>query len=248
MLDLGELQGFWARSGLVQYVSYTRASSADVTNVQSTTIDAPVNIAQGNLLLAWVIHDGDNSSDVAASGWTLYSEDTYQSTVGSVLYRWATNSEAANYTFSHTDTTYGGMGGVIVNLKGSAVVGECPIFAVSNYDTYADNANTDITFTCPGIAAAVQGSTVLAMGAFRRDGTVETGPQMDFSEGAYNNIIISQTMGGRGTSGAAIGGGIGYVECASPQTVAAITAGQIIGDVGSLKSTRSWRARSMVVI
>jgi len=247
MLTMGEQQGFWATGGPLKYVSSSTASSADVTDVLSTALSVPTGTKPGDLLIAWILHDGDNSSDVACSGWVLYSEDTYQSLVGSVLYRWATVDEPANHTFAHTDTTYGGMGGVMITLRNSVAVGACPILSAGTYDTYVDNANTDLTFTAPDITVAAGGAVALLLGAARRNTTITGGIQMDCSGGIYNALTASTSIGGRGTSGASIGGGAGYAECAAPQAITGI-GGILINEVGDLKSHRSWRARQIVLI
>jgi hypothetical protein len=247
MLTMGELQGFWAVGGPLKYVDRSTASSPDLTDVSSTTLATPTGTTSGDLLVAWILRDGDNSSDVTCSGWVLYSEDTYQNLAGSLLYRWATVNEPASHTFAHTDTTYGGMGGVLIVLRNSIANGACPILFAGVYNTYADNANTDLTFTAPDITVAAGGAVALLLGAARRDSTVTGGIQMDCSGGIYNALTASAPIGGRGTSGASIGGGAGYAECAAPQAITGIS-GILINEVGDLKSTRSWRARQIVLI
>ncbi len=71
------------------------------SNTDTITIDTPPGVANGDLLIAALVTDGEETLSPAASGWTelyMLSDDDEKMTLG-VWWRLAGSSEPSNYTF-----------------------------------------------------------------------------------------------------------------------------------------------------
>ena len=240
---MGQHQGFWARPKTeIAYVSSAKAFS-NGASVNSTTITAPSSISENNLLLAWIIREGDNSSDVACSGWTLRAEFGYGNLVATLLYKWATSSEGSDYTFSHTDASYGGMGGAVLNFSGSILRGHVPIYRVSTIHTWTYTGASDFGWNTEEVNVDIEGAMVVALGAGFRDpiGTSLITMFINTTNGYADLFTINPIGGYSSGTGNCVGGGVGYQKFVTPGVAldggagdeVAGTGGGIAGDFGA---------------
>lgn len=216
MLTMGEQQGFWARLRTgIEYVSAERTAS--VSETQSATINAPAGIAENDLLLACLIHEGAGADIPACSGWSYGRIDTYNGLNCTVLYKWATSADESetDYTFTHSDSSYGGFGGAILLFRGSIKRGHYPIYRVSDVLQTTDSGNAEQTWNSYTLNADITGAIVLAFAAARRSPQGEGNVSLDLVN-TYTEVYgLGQFIGGYG-SGNCVGGCIGYIKFAVP--------------------------------
>ena len=233
MLTMGQHQGFWAkhRSVLV-YESMERSFSTSETTTCS--ISAPASIGEGDLLLACLIHEGAGQTP-ACSGWSVGRRDTTNGLNASVLYKWATGSEGSSYSFTHTDTSYGGFGGAVLRFTGSIKKGHYPIYAISDVTQTSFYGNEEKTWITANVNVPIAGSIALAFGAARR--VPQTGAMgCEVAAAAWTDLTNDGVLfiGGYG-SGNCVGGGLGVQKFTTPN-VAYDAGGILVGESGSLGS------------
>jgi hypothetical protein len=250
MLTMGELQGFWARPcSTIEYVSWSHNAS-NGASVNSTTIPAPSDIAENNLLLAYITHEGDRTSTPAASGWTLYSRNNYNACVATTLYKWASASEPVDYTFAHTDSAYGGMGGAILNFSGSIKKGHLPIYRASGLAPASYSGNTDQTWDTDTLNIDIPGAIAVVTGAVLRDPIGAYGMQLFIETGnGYTDISSAHSIGGYSSAtDNSVGGGVGYKKFADTVGVALDGGGTMSGDVGPTTGVMVWFSQILMLI
>ena len=256
MLTMGQHQGFWARPVTnIEYVSSARNYS-DGASTNSVTISAPSSISENNLLLAWVIREGDHTSDASCSGWTLYRQDYYTNLAVALLYKWATASEPGDYTFSHGDSSYGGMGGAILNFSGSILKSHSPIYKKSVFHSYAYFGSAYFGWNTEELNVDVSGAIVVVLGAGYRSpiGSATLIAMFAESVNNYTDLFGTTPIGGySSTTGNCVGGGVGYQKFASPGVAldggaGVETPGTSGGIVGVFGATGQWYHVSQLVM
>jgi len=250
MLTMGQHQGFWARPrSTIEYVSWNHNASSGVS-VNSTTIPAPSDIAENNLLLAYITYEGDHTTSPSSSGWTLYNRNNYNNCVAAILYKWAGASEPADYTFSHTDSTYGGMGGAILNFIGSINKGHVPIYRASGLAPSSYSGNTDQTWDTDTLNIDIPGAIAVVLGAVLRIPIGTYGIQLFIeTSNGYTDLAYTHSIGGYSSDTRnSVGGGVGYKKFVDTVGVALDGGGTMSGDVGSGSGVMVWFSQILMLI
>lgn len=165
------------------------------SNVKSTTIDTPADVAEGDLMIAAISADG-SSTITAPAGWTQLSQDTANSTVSlGVWWKIATVSEPSSHTFTW-DTNEQAYGWIM------RFTGHDPANPIHASADNGGSANNPIS---PAVTTTLADCLILRIGGFDDDDATvgDTG----LTGHSTINMDVSSSGNGQGR----VSGGAGYV-------------------------------------
>ena len=152
---------FKASSQITQRGTATTATS----NTPLVTINKPTGVVAGDIMFANIANycDGCTQTNAILSGWTLVAGTTIERGRASLLWKIATASEPASYTFAVTNSSSFAVGGIVAF---SGVNNTTP-FDVTPRTSWTTATNANVT-TIPSITTLSTNTAVLLFGAAAR--------------------------------------------------------------------------------
>ena len=150
-----------AGAGSAEAAIALRGSATTATTTSTTlTINKPAGVMAGDIMIVNIAKLGNKTNDPSLTGWTLISSADLGGTTarqGALLYKVATASEGASYTFALGTNTTNAAGGVVAF---SGVNSSSP-FDVTNGTITVVNANS---ISVTGLTTATAGAAVVMFG------------------------------------------------------------------------------------
>ncbi len=209
--------------GQVTYQGFAEAKAS--TNTTSITISIPTGTSTGDLLIAAITTDGDNSGSLtppAGEGWIQIALDQQGGVV--TFGAWwkiagASESSTHQFTWTTSEQAYGWM----MRFTGHD--------AIAPIDATATTGGTSSTPTSPAVTTTIANTMILRLGGFDDDNITVDSP------GLASHTAITMDKSNNGT--ATCSGGAGYVAQA--------TAGSSGTSTFSLTASDSYRAVTIAI-
>ncbi len=178
------------------YLAFAEAKAAG--NAQSINVPKPSGTDEGDLLIAAVVTDGNESIDPTVPGdWTTISMASQDGVTLGAWWRIATASEPATHSFTwgSDEQCYAWM------MRFTGHSPSNPIHAS------ASSAGSSSSPSCPSVNTTIDNTLILRLGGFDDDDITVDAPGL----GGHTTITMDKSNSGSGTCS----GGAGYVDLAT---------------------------------
>jgi len=169
------------------YITQRGSSTTGQSSTTSLVINKPTGVVSGDVMLVNIAQVGSNAlSSPTLAGWNLISGSDLSTTGrwGGVLYKIATSSEPASYTFTLSSSVTGAIGSIIA-FSGVDVSTGSP-FDSSSFAT--PSTNTSNTVNASTLNTVTNNSAVIMLGQVSNAATTWSNWQTATSPGALNEL------------------------------------------------------------
>ena len=179
------------------------ATTANVTNSSSLTINAPAGLQAGDLMLANLVQYNNSTAPTAPTGWTLIDERNLGTTsrYASVFYKVAGASEGSSYTFTVPMTDVAGGIVAFSGVNSSTPFDVTPGQIQVNGTSSTDNAAT-ITTVSANDAIVMLGQAAGSTPAWSGWTTTSPGALSEILDYQGTNTSIGAAWALKATAGA----------------------------------------------